>query len=304
MKKERLLARVRAFTIWQKNGFLPWSKPKDKTKNGSFYKGAFDSIPFLNEDAKRTFTHLLLRPGHMIRDYIKGQHERYLAPLTSLIIFYAFFALVSSIVHPDFSKEIKDEKAAATVAQVDSLLKSEADSLGADINLDLDLGDDTEARIKKARKLSSIFMLLSLDRHPELVDTPFKASLAALESSLRSQGVYLFLGYFLILWIAMWWVLRKRGMSISACAATAAYVLCQFCFFMFFSLFFSKGHEGEIGVGLMGLLLTIDYHQLFGLGWKKSIKLSIKTGIFYGLTIALLSVLLAGVIILGYNIIN
>ena len=61
MKKERLLARVRAFTIWQKNGFLPWSKPKDKTKNGSFYKGAFDSIPFLNDDAKRTFLHLLLR---------------------------------------------------------------------------------------------------------------------------------------------------------------------------------------------------------------------------------------------------
>ncbi|MCR5409155.1 MAG: DUF3667 domain-containing protein [Bacteroidales bacterium] len=27
----------------------------------------------------RTFTHLLLRPGYMIRDYINGAHERYLA---------------------------------------------------------------------------------------------------------------------------------------------------------------------------------------------------------------------------------
>jgi len=26
----------------------------------------------------------------MIRDYLHGQHDRYLAPLTSLIIFYAF----------------------------------------------------------------------------------------------------------------------------------------------------------------------------------------------------------------------
>ena len=303
MKKERLLARVRAFSIWQKNGFLPWSKPKDKTKDGSFYKGAFDSIPFLNEDAKRTFTHLLLRPGYMIRDYIKGQHERYLAPLTSLIIFYAFFALVSSIVHPDFSNVKKDEKAAATVAQVDSMIRSEvADSLGYNVDLDLSLGDDLQVNINKAKKLSSAFLLLSLDKHPELVDTPLKASLAALESSLRSQGVYLFLGYFLILWIAMWWVLRKRGMSISACAATAAYVLCQFCFFMFFSLFLSKGHEGEIGVGLMGLLLTVDYHQLFDLGWKKSIKLSIKTGIFYGLTLALLSVLLGAVLYLVYSL--
>lgn len=300
MKRERLLARVRAFTIWQKNGFLPWSKPKDKTKNGSFYKGAFDSIPFLNEDAKRTFTHLLLRPGYMIRDYIKGQHERYLAPLTSLIIFYAFFALVSSIVHPDFSKVEKDEKAAATVAQVDSMIRSEADSVG--YSVDLELGDNVKIASERAIKLSSMFMLLSLDKHPELVDTPFKASLAALESSLRSQGVYLFLGYFIILWLAMWWVLRKRGMSISACAATAAYVLCQFCFFMFFSLFLSKGHEGEIGVGLMGLLLTVDYHQLFDLGWKKSIRLTIKTGIFYGLTILLLSLILGAAVYLVYSI--
>jgi len=29
---------------------------------------AFDDIPFLNDDAKRTFAHLLLRPGYMIRD--------------------------------------------------------------------------------------------------------------------------------------------------------------------------------------------------------------------------------------------
>ena len=46
MKRERLLARVRAFTIWQKNGFLPWSKPKDKTKNGDFYRGAFEDYMF------------------------------------------------------------------------------------------------------------------------------------------------------------------------------------------------------------------------------------------------------------------
>ena len=104
MSKKRLLARLRAFTIWQKLGFMPWSKRKSKSRKGDFYKGAFDSIPVLNDDAKRTFVHLLFRPGYMIRDYINGQHERYLAPLTSLIIFYAFFALVSSIVNPDFSK--------------------------------------------------------------------------------------------------------------------------------------------------------------------------------------------------------
>ena len=42
--------------------------------------GTFESIPFLNNDAKRTFAHLILRPGYMMRDYIqRGQHEHYLA---------------------------------------------------------------------------------------------------------------------------------------------------------------------------------------------------------------------------------
>ncbi len=284
--KQRLQTRLRAFRIWQKLGFLPWSKPKSKNRNGDFYKGAFDSIPFLNDDAKRTFVHLLLRPGYMIRDYIKGQHERYLAPLTSLIIFYAFFALISSIVHPDFNTKkeaeptVTEEKSAAA----DSVTVTKGVRWAKNINMDVPL----------------LFSLFSLDKHPELVDTPAKASLAALESSLRGQGVYLFLKNFFFLWLAMCLVLRKQEMSVSACAAASAYVLCQFCFFMFFSLFLSGGHEGEIGVGLMALLLAIDYRQLFGLQWKKSIRLTIRTGLFYGLIIIVLALLLVAVLSLKY----
>ena len=294
MNKDKIKARLRAFRIWQKLGFLPWSKKKDKSRNGDFYKGAFDSIPFLNDDAKRTFVHLLLRPGYMIRDYIKGQHERYLAPLTSLIIFYAFFALISSIVNPDFgprketgadeiANEITSELKEEITPAADSVITTKAIHWSKDISTDA----------------AFIFNLFSLDKHPELVDSPAKASLAALESSLRGQGIYLFLENFIFLWLAMCFVLRKKGMSVSACAAAAAYILCQFCFFMFFSLFLSGNHEGEIGVGLMALLLAIDYHQLFGLGWKKSIWLTIRTGIYYGLTVFALALLLVGIVSLG-----
>jgi len=102
-KKHSFKSRRRAFAIWQKLGYFPWHKPREKKARkrfGDFYKGAFDSIPFLNDDAKRTFSQLLLRPGYMIRDYIKGAHERYLAPLTALIVFYAFFALVAAVLQP------------------------------------------------------------------------------------------------------------------------------------------------------------------------------------------------------------
>ena len=111
IRKHSLRASIRAFRIWQKLGVFPWAKPKKKSAGkGGFSKGAFDSIPFLNDDAKRTFVHLLLRPGYMIRDYINGQHERFLAPLTSLIIFYAFFAMLVSIVKPDYRAETAGKK--------------------------------------------------------------------------------------------------------------------------------------------------------------------------------------------------
>lgn len=100
MKKHFLKTRIRAFRIWQKLGFLPWKKAGSAGKKGrgDFYKGAFDSIPFLNDDAKRTFVHLLLRPGYMIRDYIRG--ESALAAASAYILcqfsFFMLFALLLS----------------------------------------------------------------------------------------------------------------------------------------------------------------------------------------------------------------
>ena len=291
MSKHRSAVRRRAFAIWQKLGFLPWSKDKAKSHKGDFYRGAFDTIPFLNDDAKRTFVHLLLRPGYMIRDYIKGQHERYLATLTSLIIFYAFFALISSIVSPDYSSYHPQDRSDARYFR-DSVLVNSARQAERSDSIAIEF--DRHKALVKAVKLTEAIDLLNLDKHPERVDTPAKASLAALENALRSQGVYLFLGQFLLLWCAMCFALRKKDMSKSACAATTAYILCQFCFFMFFSLFFGSKDKGEIGIGLMAVLLTIDYAQLFDFGWKKGFRLAVKTGWYYLLVFLALIILLAG----------
>jgi hypothetical protein len=292
MSKQSFAVRLRAFAIWQKFGFLPWSKKKSKSRKGDFYKGAFDSIPFLNDDAKRTFVHLLLRPGYMIRDYIKGQHERYLAPLTALIIFYAFFALISSIVNPDYSRNRQtDAQSIKDSVMVDSTIQAER------LHFTFIKLDEQKVAAKAAKVMDAV-SLLTLDKHPERVDTPAKASLAALEDALRSQGVYLFLGQFLLLWCAMCFALKKKDMSKSACAAATAYILCQFCFFMFFSLFFSSKGNGEIGTGLMAVLLTIDYAQLFGIDWKNSVKLTFKTGLWYLLAcLVLLTILVAAVVL-------
>ena len=286
-KKHSFKSRLRAFRIWQKLGVLPWTKSgKRSGGNRRFSKGAFDSIPFLNDDAKRTFVHLLFRPGYMIRDYIKGDNERFLAPLTSLIIFYAFFAMLVSIVKPDYRVKTGTKPEVEFSVQLDSMEAA--------------IGDT-----QRSKKVIAVFRfvennkhIFSLDKHPEAVNSPAKASLAALESSLRSQGVYLFLGNFLMLWLAMYFSLKRRGMGLSASAAAAAYILCQFCFFMLFFLIITLGGKGKIGIWLMALLIVYDYRQLFGVGWKKSLRLATGTGLAYAAIYVLSYMLLAATVVL------
>ena len=280
-KKHSFKSRIRAFAIWQKLGYFPWHRPKEKKerkRSGDFYRGAFNSIPFLNDDAKRTFSQLLLRPGYMIRDYIKGAHERYLAPLTALIVFYAFFALVAAVMQPvqerrrDVIPEVKME-----AEDVEDLERREAFSLAKNALTILRKG----------------WIYLHLDQYPEEVDTQHESSLAALEGTLRNQGIPLFAGQFILLWLAMAIALRKYKMRMSAYAAASAYILCQFSFFMLFALLFSFGKDAEIGTLLMAALLMWDYHQWLGAPWKKSFWLVVRTGVHYVLLFALV-VLLAG----------
>ena len=201
----------------------------------------------------------------MIRDYIGGKHEKYLAPLTSLIIFYAFFALLASVLQP-----IQREP--------DSFFTTDLETPG-------EFADEkgTQIVINTVKLVQRGFVFLNLDRYPEEVDAPGEASLAALEAKLRSQGIPLFLGKFLLLWLAMSIVLRKHKISMSAAAASSAYILCQFSFFMLFALLLTFGENTSISLLLMAVLLTIDYHQWLGLRWRKSFGLTVKTGIFYGL---------------------
>lgn len=304
-RKHSLKVRLRAFRIWQILGYSPWKsewKVADDVPEGNvkgFYRGAFDSIPFLNDDAKRTFVHLLLRPGYMIRDYIKGKHDIYLAPLTSLIIFYAFFSVVSSIAHPDFKPEKED------VAAVSDSIHHPNFSFyfGDEDSVDTDLAEKIEMKSEKVYTfIYALDTLTQLDKYPEAVDSPKKASLAAFESALRSQGINYFLGIFILLWPAIRMALRKHSMGWAASATTAAYILCQFSFFMLFSLIVSLGQKNEIGFVLMGLLIMIDYHQLLGTGYGKSFWLTVKTGINIGL-LYFVFLLLVGISVAVYMVV-
>ena len=281
-KNHSFKVRRRAFAIWQELGYLPWRKKKEKKakKNSSdFYKGAFASIPFLNDDAKRTFVQLLFRPGYMIRDYIKGAHERYLAPLTSLIIFYAFFALLSAVLQPVQKREARNPFHV---------------SMG-NVELEEAQQDKFNLVVGTLNVMEKGWLYLHMDQFPEEVDTQFESSLAALEGTLRNQGIPLFIGKFFLLWLAMAWALRRFKMKMSATAAASAYVLCQFSFFMLFALLLSFGQSSEIGALLMIILLVWDYHQWLGTGRKKSFWLAVSTGVRYAVLLFVIIILAGGV---------
>lgn len=299
--KQWLRPRLRLWSIYNELGYNPWRKPRKARRKGrGVYMGAREAIPFLNDDAKRTFSHLLLRPGYMMRDYIlRGEHERYLAPFTALLVFYSVFTLLMAIVQPGSVKENSGDGflrgLRAATATIDSTkldtpaTPEETDSLGR--------REKSFQLLKTSLKtITDAIVLTHLDLYPEEVDTPWKESLAAVEGNIRSKGIPLFLGSFLLIWLAMAILLRKYGVSMSGAAAASAYVLCQFCIFMFLALILSFGQKTELGILLMGILLFIDYRQMLGIKKKPAFWLTVKTGLVY-LGFAILFYLLLGLVL-------
>ena len=278
---EWIKPRLRLWAIYRKLGYVPWRKPRTvKQGKDGIFKGTGEAIiPFLNDDAKRTFSHLFMRPGYMIRDYIGGQHERYLAPFTALLVFYSVFTLLVAVVQPGYQKKSLGDGLIEALERDDPEVNLQLNS----VTIRSDSTDTSEkgARIMKSllRTSAQSVILTHLDLYPEKADTPWKESLAAVEGDLRSKGIPMFLGNFLLLWLAMVWLLRKKhGVSVSGAAAASAYVLCQFCVFMFLAVLITFGKSTDLGILVMGILLFIDYRQWLAIGNKQALKLTINTG--------------------------
>ena len=276
--------RLRLFSIYLDLGYNPWQKPrKERKQKEGVYMGAREAIPFMNEDGKRTFAQLIFRPGYLMRDYIlRGQHERYLAPFTALLVFYSVMTLLLAVVQPKAARDIV----------WDSVLEGirDAEFLADSTERGSDSGPFVEALLQTT---SDAILLTRLDLYPEAADTPWKESLAAVEADIRSKGIPMFLGTFLMLWLAMAILLRKYRISVSGAAAASAYVLCQFCVFMFLALLLSFGGSARLGQLLMALLLLLDYRQWLGIGNREAFWLTVKTGLLILAFLVLFIILLA-----------
>lgn len=291
-----LKPRLRLYAIYCELGYIPWRRPRKKRErkagkgHDSVYMGTKEAlIPFLNDDAKRTFSHLLFRPGYMMRDYIRrGQHERYLAPLTALLVFYSVFTLLLAVFNPSAAKKSVGDELLSSLKDVHMEMSRDSISVSP-----------RTARIADGIIKSSRYALLlpRLDLHPEEVDTPWKESLAALESDIRGKGIPLFLGGFLFLWLSMAILLRRYDVSFSGAAAASAFVMCQSCVFMLLALLLTWGRSSGLGLLFSAILLFIDYRQFLQTSYKKTFWLTVKTGIWIVLFRILFYMLLAGAVV-------
>ena len=336
---QRMEAWWRLYRIYLELGYIPWRKPKkpgkalqrrrerepgkaqerreerkpgkalerreerkqrkERKQRGAVYMGTREAmIPFLNKDAKRTIADLILRPGYLMRDYIqRGKHEQYLAPFTALLVFYSVFTLLTAVVQPGANRDTFGDSLLEAVKSEEMVV--DLDWKGKPID-----NEKAEQVITKVfRTLSNAILFTRLDLYPEAVDTPWKESLAAIEGDLRSKGIPLFLSNFLILWLSMALLLRKKyEVSVSGAAAASAYVLCQFCIFMFLALLITVGRSSELGFFIMGLLLLIDYRQWLQIGFRKSLGLTLKTGLIYlGITLLFYLLLGAGLVLFSLH---
>ena len=230
--KRWLSVRLRLWAIYRELGYIPWKKPrKPQKQQKGVYMGTKEVIPFMNDDAKRTISHLLLRPGYMLRDYIfRGQHERYLSPITALLVFYSLFTLLVAVVNPTQSRKgFSDGLLDAMKGEV--TVYGDLDLNGTSVQLDSTDLEGSGGKFAKTllRTVATSMVYTHLDLYPEAVDAPWKESLAAIEGDLRGKGIPMFLSNFLMLWLAMTWLLKKKhGVSVSGAAAASGYVLCQF----------------------------------------------------------------------------
>ena len=287
----RLSSLRRMYSIYCELGYVPWRKPgkprRRRLKKNSFANGG-DLIPFFNNDGKRTVSHLLLRPGYMMRDYVvRGDHENYFAPLTALLVFYSVFTLLLAIVQPG------EQKPFFTWEQVSKLRKIEVktDSTQTDRVM-------ADRLILLANQVADVIEVTHLDQYPEAVDKPWKQSLAAFESNLRSKGVPMFLWGFLWLWILLWRSLRKYKIGFSGAAAVSAYVMCQFCVFKFLAILLTWRNPADLDLVLYGLALVIDYRQLLRVSYGKAIRMTLRTGLRFILYLVLLFILAIALLLL------
>lgn len=269
--------RWQQFRTWQIGDCKDPAGMGDKRLGKEFWRGTMDSaIPVFSGETANTILHLVFRPGYMMREYLRGKHERILSPMTALIIFFAFMMVLNNMVG----------KPAVDYAEIFGIAHERMESEEVFSNPELE-----HWFFSVLDELRACYQFMHLDQYPDLITNHTRQVLAGLESWLRAQGVFTFLHWMVLLMLGLWTVGHRRyHLSLSAAAMIGAYMLCQLCIYDFLFTLFTLGEQTS-PIWLIIGLLWINLYQLIGTGWKQTtrytILLTLVMGLYWLLTIGL-----------------
>ena len=215
-----------------------------------------------NSTFTRTVVHLVLRPGHMIRDFIKGHRQPYFPPIRMLFIVVATFLIVSYLL-PQYGGES-----------------------ASGLNI------DNEALVEKgvvdASSDSSNEVLVGVLKKVEIAYNWFKEHVA----------ITLLLYHTVLALIATWLFRMSPRLPNSTVVENfyaQTYICCQLLIFGFVEMlltFWYAPHEvKELSDKLALLVYFVDYRQLYGMRWWPTIWRTIACFAITSIVIAVLVIL-------------
>ena len=278
---------------------------------------AFSAFSFERKSFLGTITHLFYRPGHFMRDYLKGHRAPYYAPISLLFLLCVIFAIevqtgiikintLEEKVNKALGKVVEDKPAAS----IDSTgwswdwadmetEESDQDSLDENVSfeelakeaVEIELPDEISESLNAPKKVFDI-----TKRGKVAADAALVLS-SARDWSKNNKAIVIVLLNISLAFVC--WLVFRTAPEIGKLSYTEhffiqIFISCQLLALTILVLPFCRPGEGSLSGWVLVLLMIWDFKQLFQISWGKSIWKTILVGILNFL------IMLVGFVLIGF----
>ena len=241
-----------------------------------------------NRSMPRNILHLLFKPGYMIADYLKGHRQPYFPPFKMLFIVVTTFIFITYIIHYFYG--IKDDTQTREIQfeWVGSIINAVAINMVNDQSIDLPVSNNT-VNTRRQKLVTGIHNTQQwLDSH-------------------RAVSILIFQ----VLFAFSAWVCFRNSPRLGKLTLSEQFfaqvfissqiIILSFIYFLF-SLLWTRGGIDTLPTPITMAAYLIDYKQLYGFSWWKTIWRNLKLVIFatfFILTLSIVAIFIALMVIMA-----
>ncbi|MBO4870437.1 MAG: DUF3667 domain-containing protein [Muribaculaceae bacterium] len=219
-----------------------------------------------NRSMPRNILHLLFRPGYMIADYLKGHRQPYFPPFKMLFIFVTTFFIITSITGHLYKMGDSNNQTAINIEKIGNVVH-------------LIISDTTTIELNgKSRPLinyrNAEHKLQVKNRSQKFIKKLHNSQLWLDDHRAVSILIYqCFFAFFA-------WLLFRKSPRMGNLALSeqlfaqifisSQIVILSFLYFLL-SLLWVKGGDDDLPGLVSAIIYLIDYKQLYGFGWWKTL---------------------------------